>query len=314
MAVVYNLRRLYPVVALCAAVFSSGVTSAEQTNASESHLVKIGIVVKDKAGRSISSLRQEDFLLSEGASAKAISSFSAQDIPISYGLVVDATGSMRPVFSAVVAAAKAIVNTGKPGDEAFILRLIDGEAKIVADWTSDKKSLLDVLDGFDHAQGRMSITESLYFSADHFNNRQTTADFPLRRTALVVLTDGQESDSKHSLNQLVVHLKGQRLQVLAIGTYSAPPGGDIFAEKSHEKAVQLLKSLARDTNGYFASPASASQLQKAASEVLDYERSQYVLGYMSSGKQSADHSGVRVKLAGRVGSEGYSASVRLVAQ
>lgn len=314
MAVVYSLRRLYPVVALCAAMFSSGTTSGEQKNVPEGHLVKIGIVVKDKAGRGISSLRQEDFLLSEGASPKAISSFSSQEIPISYGLVVDATGSMRPVFSAEVAAAKAIVNTGRPGDEAFILRLIDGQAEVVADWTSDKRSLLDVLGGFDHAQGRMSVTDSLYFSADHFNNRQTAVDSPLRRTALVVLTDGQDSDSKHSLNQLVVHLKRQRLQVLAIGMYSVPPGAGIFAEKFHEKAVQFLKSLARDTNGYFTFPASPSQLQKAASEVLDYERSQYILGYISSGNLSADHLRVRVKLAGKVGNEGYSVSVRLPGQ
>ncbi len=305
----YSLRRLCSVIALSTAVFSSGVISAEPQNNPEGPLVKIGVVVKDKAGRSVNSLRQDDFLLSEDGSPKAISFFSMQDVPTSYGLVVDATGSMRPVFSAVVGAAKAIVNTGKPGDEAFILRLREGEASIVIDWTADKKSLLDALGGFDHAAGKLSIIDALYSTGDHFRSLQTTPGSNLRRNVLVVITDGRESENKHSLHQLVSSLKALRVQVVVICTYKDPPGAGIVGETVRDKAVQFLKSLAKDTNGYFVFPKSSAELEKAASEALDYERSQYIIGYTPSTGRS-DHIDARVRLTGRVSSEGYSASLR----
>lgn len=304
----FNPRIACSISFLCAALLLSGLTSASQQT-SHDRSIEFAVFVKDKSGRGINSLPQDDFVLTEGGSPRAITSFSRQEVPISYGLVVDATGSMRPVFSTVIEVARMIVKSGKPDDEAFIVRLRDADAHIAVDWTSNQKSLIGGLDSFDHASGKVSIIESLYSLADHFSSLPARPDSRLRRTALVVITDGRESDSKHTLGQLVSKLKAQHLPVLAICMHQIPRDAPIIVESTREKALHFLRSLTQDTGGYFTFPKSGAELERAAIEVLDYERPQYIIGCTLSTQQSRP-SDVHVALTKELRKEGYSVRVR----
>jgi Ca-activated chloride channel family protein len=289
--------------------------SGDLRDSSQLASTRIGVVVTDKAGRRVDDLRQDDFLLFEDGSPQVIAQFSKEAVPISYGLIVDATGSMRPVFTQVVETAKAVVNSFRSGDEAFIVRLVDADVKVVADWTSDKKELLYALGGFDAALGRMSIIDSIYYAAQHFAISRKSQDSAMRRRALVVITDGQDNDSRYSMRQLSKLLKELDVQVIAISVYSDPPGAGVFAKSIREDAVALLKDLASKTRGHALIPETTRELLRQAGSILDLERDQYLLGYSSS--RSVANKGVpriEVKLAERVRRQNYSVRTRLFAR
>ena len=87
-------------------------------------LVTLNVRVIDRNNRPINNLRQSDFHVFEDGVAQPVESFSREEVPISYGLAVDTSGSLRSQLQGVIDAGKTIINSNKPGDETFLVSVI----------------------------------------------------------------------------------------------------------------------------------------------------------------------------------------------
>jgi len=120
-------------------------TPAQQSSAQQQEslpaTIEIAVTVADSFGRPVSELGKDDFRVTEGNQPQTITSFSRAEVPVSYGLIVDTTASMRKLLPMVLQAANSVVASQKFGDRAFLVRLTNAEHPIAVDWTSDRAAL-----------------------------------------------------------------------------------------------------------------------------------------------------------------------------
>src|SRR4051812_25107172 len=110
-------------------------------------LVTLNVRVIDRNNRPIDNVRENEFHVFEDGVPQPIENFSREEVPISYGLAVDTSGSLRSQLQAVIDAGKSIINSNKPGDETFLVRFISSDKiETVQDFTPNKDLLMDGLD------------------------------------------------------------------------------------------------------------------------------------------------------------------------
>ena len=306
-----TLFRVFGLVGLATLVGISLGPCFAQKNDAEPRTVKVDVWVTDKSGRPVSGLSREDFLLVENGKSIPSTAFSVEERPIDVGLLIDATGSMRPVLADCIEAARKIIRTLKPGDNAFLARIRDAKVEILVDWTADKTELLAPLAATD-GRGRGSIIDSLYFAGEHLAAHRADVAGPSRRRALIVITDGQDNDSTHNENQLQKFLNGDKIQVLAIGLNSGKARSDALFMDAQQKAEGLLRSLTSDTGGFLLLRTPNSDLKHAAENLLNFQRLTYAIRYSPSVGQPADK--VKVKLVEKPGRSKYTVTAKVIAR
>src|SRR5262249_18609974 len=105
---------------------------------SETRLVPLNVTVTDKSGHLVSNLTRSAFQVFESGVPQQIKDFKHEDVPISLGLIIDNSGSMREKRQGVESSALALVRDSNPQDEAFVVNFND-EAYLDTDFTSDIK-------------------------------------------------------------------------------------------------------------------------------------------------------------------------------
>lgn len=249
-------------------------------------LVTLNIRVIDRNNRPIDNVRQTDFHVFEDGVSQPIESFTREEVPISYGLAVDTSGSLRPQLQAVIDAGKTIVNSNKPGDETFIIRFIDStKVELKQDFTANKDSLIDVLDEFYIEGGQTAIIDAVYLAAEHAASYKKGGDDDRRRRALIVVTDGEDRSSVYSEQQLFARLREEDVQIYVIGFVRELEAEHGLIRKSpRDKAVNLLNRLATETGGRAFFPTAISEVPQIANEIVRDLRTQYVLAYNPTNK------------------------------
>src|SRR5207248_140928 len=232
---------------------------------------------------------------------------SKEEVPISYGLVVDNTGSLRNQINQVIEASKSILESNKPGDESFVVRFVDREdIKILQDWTADKQSLDDALDDMFVEGGQTAIIDAVYLSAEHASERRKGDPVEdKRRRALILVTDGEDRASFYKQEQLFESLKEEDVQIFVIGFVNELDKERGFISKSkRDRAVDLLDRLAKETGGRAFYPNSLSELPQIADEITKDLRTQYVISYKPSAPARAgEFRPVRVAVSDAPGRE-----------
>lgn len=137
--------------------------------------------------------------------------------PVSYGIVADNSGSIRPALEAVIMAAQAIIKQNKAADEAFVVRFV-GRDKIqrVQEMTGDGEELADAVENFFPEGGQTALIDAIMASADHLS-KERKAEPASRRSALIVISDGEERESRTKTSELIKLLKDSKITVYAIG-------------------------------------------------------------------------------------------------
>ena len=249
-------------------------------------LVTLNVRVIDRNNRPIDNVRQNDFHVFEDGVAQPIESFSREEVPISYGLAVDNSGSLRPQLQSVIDAGKTIVNSNRPGDETFIIRFIDStKIELKQDFTANKETLIDTLDDFYTEGGQTAIIDAVYLAAEHAAEYKKGDDSDRRRRALIVVTDGEDRHSVYSEQQLFARLREEDVQIYVIGfVRELDKEGGLIRKSPREKAVNLINKLATETGGRAFLPESLSELPKIADEIVRDLRTQYVVSYNPTNK------------------------------
>ena len=227
-----------------------------------------------------------EFHVFEDGVQQTIESFTREEVPISYGLAVDTSASLRSQIQSVIDAGKTIVNSNKPGDETFLVRFISSDKiQTEQDFTDKKDLLIDALDNLYVEGGQTAVIDAVYLSAEHVSEYKKNDESDRRRRALIVITDGEDRSSFYKQEQLFARLREEDVQIYVIGFVNELDKEAGFIRKSpRDKAVNLINKLASETGGRAFFPESISELPQIANEIVRDMRTQYVISYNPTNK------------------------------
>jgi len=249
-------------------------------------LVTLNVRVIDRNNRPIDNIRQSDLHVFEDGVPQPIETFTREEIPISYGLAIDTSGSLRSQLQAVIDAGKTIINSNKSGDETFLVRFISSDKiETVQDFTPNKDLLMDGLDSLYVEGGQTAIIDAVYLTAEHVAEYKKGNDSDRRRRALIVITDGEDRSSFYPQEKLFARLREEDVQIYVIGfVRELDNDAGLIRKSPRDKAVNLINKLATETGGRAFFPESLSELPGIANEIVRDLRTQYVLTYNPSNK------------------------------
>jgi Ca-activated chloride channel family protein len=249
-------------------------------------LVTLNVRVIDRNNRPIDNVRQNDFHVFEDGVPQPIESFTREEVPISYGMAIDTSGSLRSQLQGVIDAGKTIINSNKPGDETFLVRFISSDKiETVQDFTPNRDLLMDGLDDLYVEGGQTAIIDAVYLTAEHVAEYKKRDDSDRRRRALIVITDGEDRSSFYSQEKLLARLREEDVQIYVIGfVRELDKEGGLIRKSPRDKAVNLINKLATETGGRAFFPESLSELPQIANEIVRDLRTQYVLSYNPTNK------------------------------
>jgi Ca-activated chloride channel family protein len=238
---------------------------------SEVELVALHVTVADARGEFIANLKSGNFRVFENKIEQKISLFSRDDIPVTMGLIVDNSASMRSKRAQVNAAAMTFVRTSNPQDEAFVVNFNDEYyLDTDGDFTSDPKNMSDALAHID-TRGSTALYDALIGSLDHLKKGHKD------KRVLLVVTDGVDNASRESFEQTIKVAEQSNATIYTIGVFSDE---DRRTEKGDlRKARKDLKALAEATGGEAFFPATLEEVTPICEEVAKEIRNQYTLGY-----------------------------------
>ena len=273
----------------------------------ETNLVNLHVRVIDRNNKPINDVRDDDFKVFENGVPQKIEFVTREEVPITYGLVVDNSGSIRSQINQVIEAGKTIVNSNKPGDETFVVRFIGrDQIEMKQDFTADKQTLDDALDDMFVEGGQTAVVDAVYLSAEHAAERHKNDPVEdKRRRALILVTDGEDRESFYKQEQLFESLKEEDVQIFVIGFVNELDKDRGFISKSkRDKAVELLDRMAKETGGRAFYPNSLSELPQIADEITKDLRTQYVISYKPTNPaRPGEYRPVRVAVADTPGRE-----------
>jgi Ca-activated chloride channel family protein len=248
----------------------------------ESNETILHVRVIDRNNKPVNNVRQDEFKVFENNVPQTITSFRSEEVPITYGLVVDNSGSLRNQIGQVIEAGKTIIASNKPGDETFVVRFVSSdEIKIMQDFTADRQSLTDALEDMYVEGGQTAVVDAVYLAAEHASERHKNDPVEdKRRRALILVTDGEDRSSFYKTEQLFEALKEEDVQIFVIGFVNELEKDRGFISKSkRDKAVSLLDKMAKETGGRTFYPNSLSELPDIAEQITKDLRTQYVISY-----------------------------------
>jgi Ca-activated chloride channel family protein len=249
---------------------------ARVQNDAPSSTIKVNVLVLDRSRHSIRTLPQSAFRLFEDDKNQPISFFSAEELPLKYGVLVDNTGSIRPRINEIREAARIVIGNHKPDDSAFIVSMSDGGATVSIGWTSDKKALIDTIDSLKAPSGATRLLDAMYKCSELIAEAKPA----LNRRALILISDGLDNGSSHKLDNLLRRLTHDDVQVYAVGFVPPLDASGLFRVSPRERSMDLLERISEETGGRVFFPKSSDELRIYANNILDSIRSEIVLGYV----------------------------------
>jgi Ca-activated chloride channel family protein len=246
------------------AVFKAGVD-----------VVNLAVTVTDPKGRFITDLSEGDFEVLEEGVRQPLSIFTREDLPVSLALLLDTSASMEMKMSQAQTAAIRFVRTLHPADEAQVLQFSQ-RAEVVQDFTSDKPTLEAAIRST-RASGDTALYTALYVALKDLDRRHKDGD--LRRRAVVVLTDGEDTASSITDEQVLDLARRTGIGVYGVGLY----GSDVPAAArplNPDQSTFFFSALGRATGGQAHFLKSVSQLDGVYDRLAQELRSQYGLGYV----------------------------------
>jgi Ca-activated chloride channel family protein len=233
-------------------------------------LVRVDATVTDTQNRVITGLDKEHFKLWEDKLEQKIEYFSAEDSPVSLGIVFDISGSMKDKIGTARDAAVTFLKTGNPEDEYF-LEVFSNRPQVAEDFTSDISKLQNKL-VFQATNGMTAMYDAVYVSLEKLKE----GTHP--KKALLLITDGEDNHSRYAFSNVREFVKEQNVQVYAIGIVS-----DFNSQLGSGRTGRaLLEELADLTGGHAFFPDSVYDLEDICTKIAVELKNQYVLSYKST--------------------------------
>ena len=237
----------------------------------DARLVVLHATVVDKTGHLVTTLPQTAFQVYENGVPQHVKLFRREDIPVSMGLVIDNSGSMRDKRQKVAAAGLALVKASNPDDEVFVVNFND-DPYLDCDFTNDTHKMEDALTKID-SRGGTAMRDAIRVSIDHMKEKAKKD-----KKVIFVVTDGNDNASMISLENLVKEAtkQGNEVMIYAIGLLSEEE------RREAKRAKRALDALTEATGGLAFYPKELADVDRIARQVAHDIRNQYTLAYTPS--------------------------------
>lgn len=234
-------------------------------------LVVLHATVVDDKGQFDPNLTADNFRVFEDKVEQKISVFSKEDIPVTMGLVIDNSGSMKEKRAQVNAAALSFVRTSNPSDEDFVVNFNDEYyLDLDEDFTSNTQELHEALERID-TRGSTALYDAIIGSLDHLKKGHKD------KRVLLVITDGDDDASRKDFPYTVKAAVESNAVIYAIGVFSDDDRKN--NKKMIRKSKKDLTTLAEATGGLAFFPEHLEDVDPVCVQVARDIRNQYTIGY-----------------------------------
>jgi VWFA-related protein len=249
-------------------------------------IVSLNVTVTDSANHYVTDLDEGDFSVFEDGSKQSLTFFSKRQQPIALSLLLDSSASMEQHIGTLQAAATNFVQRLKSTDIAQVVDF-DSRVEIRQGFTSNKADLQAAIEATS-AGGSTSLHNAIYIALKELRKVRAVNEEDVRRQALIVFSDGEDTSSLVSFEEVLDLAKRSETAIYAI----ALRGSDVQA-KGFREAEYVMRTLAQETGGRAFFPAKIDDLTGVYAQIADELASQYTLGY-TSGNQRRDGAWRRV--------------------
>ena len=232
----------------------------------DSRLVVVHASVLDQKGKLVTNLQEPAFKVLENGVEQPIKIFRREDIPVSLGIIIDNSGSMRDKRSRVAAAALNLVRASNPQDEVFIVNFND-DAYLDQPFTSNIKKMEEALDRME-TKGGTAMRDAISMSMDYLKDKAKKD-----KKVLVVITDGNDNTSNINLEELMRKAQQSDVLIYSIGILSEEE------PRESKKAKRAMHDLALASGAMDYYPKDLEDVDKAVPEIAHEIRNQYTLAY-----------------------------------
>jgi Ca-activated chloride channel homolog len=239
-------------------------------------LVAVPVVVTDARGHQVSGLRQENFRVFEDGRPRPIAVFHHGDVPITLGLIVDRSQSIRPKSSELRIAVSTLLRSSRPDDELFAVAFNEGASFALPParpFTDDAKDLEALLTAVP-AEGRTALYDGVAEGLQHLELGHAG------KHALIVVSDGGDNISRRTYAEVLALARRTDAVIYAIGLLGTPP-------VEEDEDAGLLERLCKDTGGAAHFPRSPAEIIAMATDIARDLREQYTIGFMPAERTDA---------------------------
>ena len=297
---------------------------ADKTFSTDVNLVNVFVTVRDKKGNVLRDLAQADFKIEEDGHPQTIKYFSKEsDLPLTLGLLVDTSGSVRPYLEQERAASYRFFDQvlREDKDQAFVIHF-DSEVELLQDLTASRKILQKALNELDVAPPRQlnrrsqgdpgqprpragtTMFDAVLLASDELMRKQKG------RKALILLTDGEDRGSRSTLTDAILEAQKADTLVYAIHfggeeSFNRPMGRGMgrrggtgrYPQQDHVDGKKILERMTQETGGGYFEGNKKQTIDQVYAQIQDELRSQYSLGYTSDQHGGAGFRKLRVTTA-----------------
>jgi Ca-activated chloride channel family protein len=243
-------------------------------------VINLNLTVTDGRSRYVTNLLEQDFAVYEDGVKQDLSIFNHENLPISLALLIDTSASMDENIKVAQEAAVRFVKTLRAVDLAQVMQFND-RTTTLQDFSPDKAALEAAIRRTS-ASGPTALHNALYVALKDLD-RQKKAGAELRRRAIVLLSDGEDTASLVSDEQVVELARATELAIYSISL--RPERAQERNALRFSQAAHLLTTLSRETGGQVYFPNSISELDAVYDRIAEELRTQYSLGYVSSNRR-----------------------------
>ncbi len=237
-------------------------------------VVRLSVSVTDGKNRYVTDLSEDDFGVFEDGVRQELALFSREELPISLVLLMDCSASMDDNLAAAQSAAVHFIRTLRREDLAQVVQFNERMA-ILQDFTADQDALETAIQRI-RASGATGLYNALYITLRQFGGRAEGRT--LRRRAIVLLSDGEDTASLVSDDQVLELARRKEIPIYAISL--RPDRTQDRERMAHHEAAYFINALARNTGGQSYFPGALSELDAVYGRIAEELRTQYTLGYV----------------------------------
>lgn len=247
-------------------------------------LVLVPVTITDRQAHVITGLNKQNFKLYENKKEQEIRHFSSEDAPVSIGIILDISGSMKSKIERATDAVREFCKAANPQDEFFMITFSD-RPSMTGGFTSDIQTVARPLYYVD-PHGRTALLDAIYLGLENMRHAKYS------RRALLIISDGGDNHSRYTEHEVISQVKESDVAVYAIGIYD-----HTFPSEEEALGPALLAAVADVSGGRAFSIDDPDDLPVVATQIGEELRSQYLLGYRpkNTGRDGKWHK-IRIRL------------------
>jgi len=248
---------------------SSSPQNQDFTIRTVSRLVLLDVSVRDPKGGFVSGLTKDNFKVFENGKPQEITQFADSDIPVTIGIVVDESGSMRPKRPEVITAALSFIGASNPKDEIFIINFNERVYRGLPDTDLFSDNISELRNALwkDPPRGRTALYDAVFAALHQLDMGRRD------KKTLVVISDGGDNISTHTYKQVMDAVESSIATIYTIG---------IFDEEDPDRNPGVLRNLAHVSGGSVFFPKQLDGIVPACKQIAKDIRNRYTIGYIPS--------------------------------